>query len=209
MKRVLLFLLIAGLLLLIASPAFGQVSFGLKAGLPVTETFRTGSLPNLRYLSDTKRYTLGPTVEVKLPFGLGVELDALYKRLDYETSAFDNPVSQTRTTANSWEFPLLLKYRFEKKGVVQPFLDTGASFHHISGLKQVGTLATAGPSEFRRSFNGGWVLGGGLDIHAILIRISPELRYTRWTSANFENQTNPSAFQSKRNQVELLVGFTF
>jgi len=191
--------------LLFASTAFAQVSIGVKAGLPVTDLFQTGSLPTLQYFTDTHRYTIGPTLEIHLPKNLSLEVDALYKRLDYGATTFVNPVS-SEATANSFEFPLLVKYRAGEKRVVRPFLDTGVSFHSISGFNQLGNLTN--PSQLVNNFNGGWVVGGGLDIH-ILLHIEPELRYTRWFSDNFRDASGGAGLQTNRNQVEFLVGFTF
>ena len=62
------------------------------------------------------------------PFGLGVELDALYRHLNYASSS-------AATTANAWEFPLLAKYRF-KAPLVRPFVDAGVAWDTLEGIKQ-------------------------------------------------------------------------
>ena len=49
--------------------------------------------------------------------------------------------------------------------------------------------------------NKGFVLGTGIEIHAIVLRISPELRYTRWGGSNFP--------LTNANEVQALVGITF
>jgi hypothetical protein len=196
--------LLLPVLLLFAGTAFAQVSVGVKAGVPVTDFFETGALPGIQYFTDTHRYTIGPTVEIHLPKGLSVEVDALYKRLDYSATLITLPLTFSSATANSWEFPVLLKYRAGHKGVLRPFLDTGASFHSISGFGQLGNIIR--PSQLVKDFNGGWVVGGGLDLH-ILLHLEPELRYTRWFSNNFQDTTG--ALASNRNQVEFLVGFRF
>ncbi len=188
--------------LLFAGSAFGQVSLGVKAGVPVTQFFETGTVPTAQYFTDAHRYTFGPTLEVHFPKGVAVEVDALYKRLSYGATSPSGESSSG--TANSWEFPLLLKYRFESRGVVRPFLDAGVSFHSISGFKQLGNIIT--PSQLVHDFNGGVVLGGGLDFH-ILLHIEPELRYTRWFTENFQGPSG--TVRSKQDQVEFLVGFTF
>ena len=74
----LLFLLIAG-----AAGAFCQpFSFGVKAGVPLTDFLSATENQNVRYVTATNRYIGGVTAELHLPFGLGVEVDALYRHLN-------------------------------------------------------------------------------------------------------------------------------
>jgi outer membrane protein with beta-barrel domain len=209
----------AALLLFAALPAHAQlVQWGVKAGVPVTENFATASGLRQSFTSSTNRYVVGPTVEVALPHGFGFELDALYKRLHFNgTTTSIDVVTQEKTTANSWEFPLLLKYK-PTEGGIRPFVDAGVSFHSIADVKQLVSTrviprpvavvtATDNPPELNDNFNAGFVLGGGIELRAPLIHISPEIRYTRWGSENFRS---PSGFlNSSQNQVEFLVGFTF
>jgi hypothetical protein len=49
------------------------------------------------------------------------------------------------------------------------------------------------------------VIGGGVKIHALFLRISPEIRYTRWTSPHFSSYL----LNSNQNQAEFLLGITF
>jgi hypothetical protein len=59
-------------------------------------------------------------------------------------------------------------------------------------------------------------MGGGVEIHLLLVRISPEIRYTRWGTQQF-NGIFPAgvasgiagSLTSNQNQAEFLVGFTF
>src|SRR5438132_7412698 len=92
-------LLIAAFLLPCAGVA-QTVSIGLVAGVPLTEAFETAAFDSglvagvrtqINYASRAKRYTVGPAVEVSLPFGLALEFDALYKRLDYNFSSSVRP----------------------------------------------------------------------------------------------------------------------
>ena len=59
-----------------------RFSVGIKGGLPLTSMSDSGREGH-RYGGETsfqmKRYTLGPTVEIGLPFRLRLEADALYK----------------------------------------------------------------------------------------------------------------------------------
>ena len=53
----------------------------------------------------------------------------------------------------------------------------------------------------------GFVIGGGAQIRVPVVRISPEILYTRWSNENFSSADRDLA--SSRNQLEILVGVTF
>jgi len=69
----------------------------------------------------------------------------------------------------------------------------------------VSGLVTSAPAAQSQSTLG-VVIGGGLDIHAIVIHITPELRFTRWAQQYFNLS---GVLNSGKNQAEFLVGFTF
>jgi hypothetical protein len=204
------------LCLLFASAAFGQVSFGVKAGVPINDFLQTRTLPTIQFLADTHHWTVGPTVEFHLPAGLSIEVDALYQRIGYNSATSASILSGTNliplvgtlgaasATANAWEFPLLIKYRAGKK-TFRPFLDAGASFHSISGFKQLTNLTN--PPQLVKNFDGGVVVGGGLDAH-FLLHFEPEIRYTRWFTNAFTDPTG-SGLSSNRNEFEFLLGVRF
>ena len=203
-----------------AIPGFSQspIHFGVKAGVPVTDYFDTNTGIRQTFASSTNRYTVGPEFELTLPHGFGFEVDALYKRFHFTgaTTAVDVATNE-KTTANSWEFPLLIKYRVSDHPI-RPFVDVGLSLHHISDIKQITTTrvipfgnpfttSTSNPAELDHQFNAGFVMGGGIELKTPLLRISPELRYTRWGNENFQSRSG--LLNSTQNQVEFLVGLTF
>src|SRR4051812_15902078 len=109
------------------------VSFGVKGGVSLTD-------PD-RYKGESKRYIVGPSVEVRLPLGFAVEVDALYRRVGSSFSYIfptlnpdGTPANMTianynRQRGNSWEFPILAKYYFRSRSSAwQPFLATGYAF---------------------------------------------------------------------------------
>jgi hypothetical protein len=184
--------------LLFAASALAQpFSAGIKAGLPLTDFVNTVQGVTS---TTTNRYLVGPTAELHLPWGFGVEVDALYRHFDYK-----NIVGSTLgalgsvNSAGDWEFPLLLKYRFPAK-VVRPYVDGGVAFDKLTGL--AGTVT--GNTE--KGTTEGAVFGGGLDVHVLLVHVLPEIRYTRWTSQHF-NIAN--VLNSNQNQAEVMVGITF
>ena len=111
------------LCLLGTTSAVAQLAVGVKGGVPLTDFLRVASNPMVTLPPNPTRFVVGPTVELHLPVGFAVEVDALYRRLDY--TAGQNLVDAfIRGSANSaWEFPLLLKYK--APGVlVRHFLDS-------------------------------------------------------------------------------------
>ena len=215
MKTTLVFLIMAT-----STGVAGPFSVGIKAGVPLTDflnSVNSGTPANLVYNSNTNRYIFGGTAEVHLPAGFGIEFDALYRHFNYTShSSLVDVITNNRATGNAWEFPILVKYRFPTP-LVKPFLDAGITFDTLSGLKQelttivapnrVTTSSTGNPAELHNSTTAGVVLGVGLDIHAVVVHISPEIRYTRWGSAHFKIPNG--SLLSDQNQAEFLIGFTF
>jgi hypothetical protein len=181
-------------------------SAGIKAGVPLTDFVNSVQSGTFDYSAQTQRYIIGGTAELHLPLGLAIELDALYRHFEY-TATGGLPLGSVtqKTSAGNWEFPLLLKYRFPFP-VVRPYLDGGVAWDTFTGLKQT-ISEPSNPFQVNKSGATGFVLGGGIDIHAIVLHISPELRYTRWFSAPVTDVGG--GLQAGQNQLEFLVGFTF
>jgi hypothetical protein len=64
------------------------------------------------------------------------------------------------------------------------------------------------PLEFNKDNDIGFVFGGGLEVKLGFIRITPELRYTRWGSENFRDPV-ASLLHSNKNQGDFILGLTF
>jgi hypothetical protein len=178
-------------------------SAGIKGGLPLTDFVNTVESGSATTASD---YVIGPMVELRLPFGLGVEFDALYRHFNYT-----NPVSSvgsaltTVTSSGDWEFPLVAKYRFHGK-IVRPYVEAGVSWDALSGLKSSVENVVEPPPPEQHSLTMGFVMGAGIDIHVLVLHIAPEIRFTRWTSQHFDIA---NVVNSNQNQAEVLVGVTF
>jgi opacity protein-like surface antigen len=161
---------------------------GLKIGVPATDAFKVFPVPSPSiFTGDSPRYTFGPYVELRLPANMGIEVDALYRSYDFRSGTVG-------ASASSWEFPVLVKHRFPVP-FAKPYFDAGVSFSRLSDIKF---------SSLNHRSNYGIVVGGGVEFNLLLIKISPELRYTGWAFRNFDGQV-----ESKRNQVAVLVGFGF
>ncbi|PWU00798.1 MAG: hypothetical protein C5B51_24465 [Terriglobia bacterium] len=184
------------LFLLGAVPAFSApFSFGVKAGVPLTDLFSTvQNLSAPPFGTTTNRYLIGPTAELKLPFGLGIEVDALYRH-------FDGNVGSASGSGSAWEIPLLGKYRFPG-AIVRPYVDAGVAWNNLSGLTN--TITTL---RLDTTTTTGFVIGAGLDVHALFLHLSPEIRYTRWGAQRFLDPNG--GFSSNQNQAEFMLGITF
>jgi opacity protein-like surface antigen len=208
------------LLFLSAAAAFSQpFSFGVKGGLPMTDFVDAVRAQNINASTTTNRYILGVTGEARLPFGLGVEFDVLYRHFRYNSSSgissITSNLTNIDTTSGAWEFPILAKYRFKGK-IVRPFVDGGVAWDKLSGLTQTvksvvagitSSKSTSSPAELANGTTRGYVLGGGVDLKLLVIHITPEVRLTRWGAKHFIDTTG--LVNSKQNQAEFLVGLTF
>jgi len=204
-------------LLVLCVPALTAqpISLGIKLGAPLNDAFDTLADPNELLRSETKRYTVGPTFELHLPFRLSVELDALYKQASFSSvQRLADSVTTAASSVNSWEVPLLLKYRFSG-GLVRPFIDTGVSFSTLTGISEIrdffrvpGLREQVGDQEvFDDRYRTGFVLGGGIELRVPFLRISPEIRYTRWGFKNYRDIRG--LLDSSDDQAEFLLGITF
>jgi hypothetical protein len=202
------------LMLCCAAPLCCQpVSFGIKGGIPVTDALANfDSFPTIA----THRWTLGPTVEINLPANLSAGLDALYRSYGFSYDRFFVVQSTANSETGHWEFPLYLKYRFGDH-LVRPFVEAGAVFAHehekgswnCSGSDGLCGPPTSGTFDFSR-WGAGVLLGGGVEIKAPVLTVSPEFRYTRWQNNIFySSYLGSSPRYSKPNQAELLVGIRF
>ena len=219
--------------LIFASPVFCQgLQLGLKAGIPMTQYFDTGATGSLHgsaaYSAATRRYTVGASAEWRFRNSFGFELDAMYHRMGYVAIVhfFDSANGNFQDSAidvkgNSWDFPVLAKYRFGH--VTRPYVAAGGIVRYVGpvrgrGEQTIGSLVdrsssttpldTGDPSELRKRFYPGLTAAAGLEakVHAGHLRVLSEFRYTRWT-ANISAPGGLLRFAS--NQAEFLAGVLF
>ena len=183
--------------------AAGPFSAGIKVGLPMTDFLNTVQGTSN---SVTNRYIVGPEAELNLPFGLGVELDALYRHFSY-TNAIGSVGSALTSAghAGDWEFPLVAKYKFPTR-IIRPYVEAGVAWDTLTGVKNSVFNAAGLSIGPAKSTVTGAVIGAGVDIHAVVIHVKPELRYTRWTSQHYDVS---GVLNSNQNQAEFLLGITF
>ena len=170
------------------------ISAGLKIGAPLTDALHLSSNATLAQVTaDTNHYVVGPYIELKLPFRFSVEVDALYRSYDYRLAP-----PAPNNSIGSWEFPVMAKYKL-LGGPVRPYIEGGPVFSHLSGVGSIVGL--------QHDSNYGITLGAGIEIHALVLKISPEIRWDGFAFRNFD--TPGSLVQSNRNQVLFLVGIGF
>ncbi len=185
-----------------------EITVGVTGGVRLTG--------GTQYQDESRPYVVGPTLELRLPAGFAVEVDALYQRIGttstylFQSGEISNAFVN-RQRGNYWQFPLLGKYYFRPRSEGwQPFAESGYAFR-VTGFHSIGSTTvtnadgTSQTSAFRNDYRSGLeigaVIGAGVRFHAGRLAVSPQIRYTRWGDNN--NGVTP------RNEVGLLMGLSF
>lgn len=180
------------------------VSVGVKGGILLTDA--------LRHKPDESRnYTVGPTVEFKLPAKFAIETGFLYKRIGSSAGLLFGNGSGTvyRSRGNSFEIPVVGKYYIRRSAGWSPYLGLGVAMRRAWQTTQVTVTGPPNPffgGNFRTSnlssYGAGAVGAAGVQFRHGRWKVSPEFRYTRWSRESQVIPRNP-------NQVEFLVGISF
>lgn len=205
----------AALVFAAVSATAQPIGAGLKVGVPLDDAF---TLIGTGFNATKPSYTLGPFVELRLPANFAIEVDALYEgvKFNFQSPALIGlPREISTTTASSWQFPLLLKYRFGRR-LLRPYIEGGVAAYHIGNVKQVGQTITQLPSQVSTALsrvgssfiNGGGVIGGGVELKLGLLRIAPEIRFTRW-AIDKSVGTQSVSLRLNNSQTHFLVGVSF
>jgi hypothetical protein len=195
-----------------------RLSFGLKAGLPFTTAFLADEFGKVNTPSSrcgdfgppdecttanatvqtyraSRNYLIGPLVELHLPLSFSVEADALYHPLSLATQPDARLLElPSIKTFNSWEFPILGKYRF-RAPFASPYLEAGPTFR------------TASPPLKHYLSGAGVVAGVGVEATVWRVRIAPEVRFVHW--GHDAPDAGPLLYSSRRNQAQFLVGLSY
>ncbi|MBZ5631709.1 MAG: porin family protein [Acidobacteriia bacterium] len=203
------------------SPAISQsLSVGIKAGARLGDEFN-GSVDTIH--DESKRYAVGPMLDLRLPLRLGIELDALYQPLGYTVHTFDFDFFHSltiRERSSSWYFPIIAKYRLPGAARVAPYVGVGYAPRIVHGSQSVNRITydvltgnIRAMSSSKRDTNydttHGLVIEGGLHLPVSRLFISPELRYTRWKRPFLNAPDLPGIYSSQQDQVEILFGLTW
>jgi hypothetical protein len=189
-----------------------QVSAGIRIGGTFTDEFRnTRGLPT--YTAVSERFLIGPSLRVRTHSGAGFEIAAVHKNFSYRYAFGRGGLGRTDydATASMWQFPLLAQYG-HRFGPVLPYLSVGPSLRMIGSAKAKGETCTSLPSVSCTPFSQsdvpevdsgatlGFVAGGGMEIPFAFLRLSPELRFTRWHRSPFKD-----SLVETRAQIEFLL----
>jgi len=180
-------------------PLGRHVSLGFTLGTNLTDDVRTEdfthegqppSSPAAPVTSGARSFIFGPTLEVRLPHRLSLEVDALNRPISIATEGVypDGTRFRWRYGPTTWVFPLLAKYRFPVRGL-EPFIALGPSFRLCQSLPDSSPY--------------GFAAAAGLETRVGRMRITPAIRYTHWAP------DRPPFRGPFRNQAEALVGFSF
>jgi hypothetical protein len=198
-------LFVLGALYAISANA-APISIGILGGAPFTDVVNATTQNNFAFVPKSTNFVVGPTFQLDLPLNLRFEADALYRPYSFSaTCALPAPlatcVAPNNVTANQWRFPFLAQYRI-KLPVVQPFIEGGLSFDHLSNISAAANNISSGAGQLVQQSHASVVLGGGVDLKLPIIRLSGELRYSHQGSADFRAISNV-------NQAEFLFGIHF
>jgi len=158
--------------------------FGVKGGYPLTYSENSVTGVDIKLDSSSREFIAGGTAEIGLPAGLSIEGDFLFHPFNVRSLGLILP--QGTTNYNVFEIPILGKLRLGH-GFAAPFVDAGPEFRFHPGNLSIS--------------RDGFAVGGGIEFKLLLLKVSPEFRYTRWANSSFAG-ANP-------NQAALLVGVTF
>lgn len=185
------------------------LSFGLKGGARLSDF--TEDFSNSSVGQTTKQdhiYTIGPYAELHLPIGFSLEADLLYKKsgATFTSAVVSNPFftgSATRQfNFDSFDVPILAKKRFGEKGIFfRPFLEGGLANRYSTGLPSSSSLADPTSAGTHGGWQEGIVLGAGMEFKVLILKVSGELRWTRF--GNISSSTIPKI---NANQAEFLIG---
>lgn len=191
------------------------ISYGVKLGAPVNDPSEPGPFST----SSVSRWTGGPFVELHLPLRLSVELSTLFRTsrenqtYPFQLGRGENPyLISSLDKVQTWDFPLLLKYRFTE-GAFRPFVGAGGAWSHRRSEFQalyscLGPQGSCDPEGYPSgNFGGirkstltrfGPAASAGFDIVKERFTISTEVRWNRSFSGG-----------STRDQFSVVIGFGF
>lgn len=218
----LLLLLFAFIAIVHPAPAQVQFHAGVTGGVPITHTFHSPR-------DESRRYTLGPLIELSFLNNFAISVNPLYKRNGYTAQflpllqgslpgspgggGISQPIlSSVRARGHSWELPVMGKYYFGSPDRSwRPFAATGYSFQRsysefdntvFNFNSQTGqaTLSSFSSSSEWTPLRVGAIAAAGIEIRGgSRFSLLPEIRYTRWGDRSI----------GKQDQVDFLFSIRF
>lgn len=191
---------------------------------------RTGYDVNAKTTSRSPSVGGGAAFEFRLAPRVRLTSELLFHRLRYERtfdsmSGTDDPATghdersrlsiNEKTKGRLWDIPLLLHYRGLRSSgpLAHLWVSGGVAVRSISAIRTRNEIKNpdgSGASDYlaaqpaRRNLSGVVVGAGFRFIDDLNIKVTPEIRYTRWSGATFAQETT----RSPRGQLEISIGFT-
>lgn len=184
----------------------GHITYGATAQLAITERMAV----NATFLIRKFGYTMSGDIYT------GVNNPAT---LEDERTHIDNTEN---TTARLYDVPVVLRFYSKDRhdSGIRGFLEAGAAIRHVTHVRtSIDTQTTppgaisatdsccdTTPARIAHQNAPGIVAGVGFQvIDPVGIRVVPEIRYIRWLSDVFSNQST----SMQRNQLEVTIALTF
>jgi hypothetical protein len=186
---------------------------------------------DLNYNTTSKSFLLGGGVAFEAAISRRVALTAelLFNRLRYSKvtdtfSGTDDPntsnderahkIATEDTKARLFDLPVLLHYQVGRSGfLTHVYLSGGATARNASSVRTTNNITNADgtlannqiPAQASKKTLIGATVGVGFRfIDEFNIKVTPEVRYTRWDGLTFGQDST----RSPRNQLEVGIGFT-
>jgi hypothetical protein len=202
----------------------------IKGGTVVTATSSPALRNELTSASTAGRYGGGFTAQYALSRRVAVSADLLWRNVSYKAGAelvkgVDDPDTsddERRITTTSettriryWDVPILARfYARGEAGLFRRFFDVGVTIRRVGRVRTATeitdvddeTCCDETPAYLAHSTVMGIVVGAGIQaVDEFGIKVMPQVRYTRWLGDTLA--AGPT--RSKRDQLEVLLGFTF
>jgi hypothetical protein len=170
----------------------------------------------LEYVLNRKLILTGEVIFHRLKYEKVVNI---YWDTDDSTTASDERTNMERaesTKGRIWDVPLLLHYGgLARSGILsRMYISGGGAFRTVTSIRTLNTTSysngdvesdTTATVPGRRNL-AGVVAGAGFRfIDDYKIRVTPEVRYTRWLGTMFGSDTT----RSPKNQLEIGLGLYF
>ena len=191
---------------------------------PIADYTYTGS-------TNSPKFAFGPVFEMRLTkhLSVGAELSyhhAKYGQLTQIRSGKKDPNAGTdnrpvttiteNTKATYWDVPVIVRYRglFDKRILRHVYPLAGITYRRVGDVKTSNEIVNADSStdynEKPASVTRGNQIGftGGIGyrfVDEIGIKITPEIRFTRWMNHTFQGLS----YTSYQNQAQVGIGITF
>jgi hypothetical protein len=177
------------LLLLAVGDSYAQ-KFGVQllTGIPISGYRETTVGRSSILESFSNYYIAGVSGELRITKYFGARVETLYRRVHIFGYAGGNPfpVWKIRANGSALEIPFLAKYSILDK-TISPFLIAGPSLRRVGLEGELTREYVAGSGRVETTsrlakgtmVTAGWILGGGLDMKAGRVRLSPQVWYAR------------------------------